>query len=131
MTKHTHTPGPWQVRPPHTGAHSPTVFGNGDQIATAWTLAPRRNIDQPATIPSAANASLIAAAPLLEMISEIAGTLVWASMSEHHRAALTESRKCDILSAYRAYCGFRDGRMTMDDAWTEVSAIQSKYEMGA
>lgn len=76
-----------------------------------------------------ANARLIAAAPLLEMIAQIAGTLVWASMSEYQRHALTEDRKADILAAYRAYCGFRDGKLTMDEAWEEVSKTHARYEM--
>lgn len=77
------------------------------------------------------NACLVAAAPLLLMIAEIAGTAVWQSMSEAFHQPLTQGRKADILAAYRAWCGLRDGKLSSDEAWQEVSAIHARYQMGA
>lgn len=70
------------------------------------------------------------AARILRLLAEINGQYVWQSMSETHYHALTEDRKADMLSAYRSWCAYRDGRMTFAEAWADIVIIAARANVG-
>lgn len=117
-TKPKFTPGPWRATRsiPEEGFDCWWISGNCAQ-----------NLDKEfATVAGGAansegNACLIAAAPLLLMIAEIAAHYTWASLGGY--APMTEGKKGDVLAAYRAYVGYRDGALTMEEAWNQVAPV--------
>lgn len=71
-----------------------------------------------------ATARLVASAPMLEIIADLAGRYMWESLSETFHQQLSQARKAEILAAYRAFAGYREGRLSAEQAWEELASAR-------
>lgn len=98
---------------------------NGDTIASMFLVHLRGRRDEREV---QATARLFAAAPLLEIIANATGLYMWESLSDAFHQNLTQQRKAELLAAFRAFAGYRDGRLTMEQACAEIAPLAKATE---